>query len=303
MTNPSSPALLAADLTLAYPAETGKPALALDSVSLAVFPGQVFGLLGLPGSGKTSLLRAAAGRLAPQSGLVSVFGQPVCSGPNPAVRVWLQGDAVPNLEQLLGAELSATHSADLLGLLSALRMDPAALEKVPSLSHTQQAQVHLLPLLLDPRDLILLDEPSGLTPATALLLQDWLPDHVHAHAQTLVLATQHPAVIQTLCDRAAVFYRGQLVYEGAVESPPGPLTRSTYWVRLGGRMDGSAGSWPAGLSIRQEGDETVISGELPDQSALYGLIARARDLGLTLISVHREGTDPLDRWRERMENG
>ncbi|HEY3343569.1 MAG TPA: ATP-binding cassette domain-containing protein [Anaerolineaceae bacterium] len=303
MTNPTSPALLTTGLTLGYPTDHGNSAPALDAVSLAVFPGQIFGLLGLPGSGKTSLLRAAAGRLAPLSGQVSIFGQPVDHRLNPALSVWLQGDPEPDPGDVLAGGLPSTLSADAAQLIAALGMDPADLDQISNLPHTLQAQARLIPMLLDPRPLILLDEPSGLTTATALLLQDWLADHIHKHGRTLLLATQHPAVIQMLCDRAAVLHRGRLVYEGAVEPPPGPLAQSIYWLRLGGRMTSSIGSWPVGLTVRQERDETVISGEIADQAALYGLIARARDLGLTLISVQREGPDPVNRWRERMEKG
>ena len=47
--------------------------------------------------------------------------------------------------------------------------------------------------------------------------------------------------------------------------------------------------WFEGLTITQtETGETVLSGEVVDQSALFGLLARVRDLGLTLISVDSE---------------
>ena len=47
-----------------------------------------------------------------------------------------------------------------------------------------------------------------------------------------------------------------------------------------------------------EGDMTLLSGSLPDQSALHGLLERIRDLNLTLISVTCGGTSPQDSERE-----
>jgi len=50
--------------------------------------------------------------------------------------------------------------------------------------------------------------------------------------------------------------------------------------------------WFEGLSLRQLADgSTELSGDVADQSALYGLLSRARDLGLTLLSVSMESAD------------
>ncbi|HCY87475.1 MAG TPA: hypothetical protein DHV36_20240 [Desulfobacteraceae bacterium] len=48
-------------------------------------------------------------------------------------------------------------------------------------------------------------------------------------------------------------------------------------------------NWFAGMSIESKGSSTIITGLVPDQSALHGLIAKVRDLGLPLIRVERLG--------------
>ena len=57
-------------------------------------------------------------------------------------------------------------------------------------------------------------------------------------------------------------------------------------IRIKGRIDPSWTDWLGGLEVAHiaEGG-TLLSGALPDQAALYGLISRLRDLGLALISV------------------
>jgi len=66
-----------------------------------------------------------------------------------------------------------------------------------------------------------------------------------------------------------------------------------YEIRLAGHLDARWAAWFDGLAVRHESDgTTLISGPIADQAALHGLLQRVRDLGLPLVSVTRDGTDP-----------
>jgi hypothetical protein len=68
-----------------------------------------------------------------------------------------------------------------------------------------------------------------------------------------------------------------------------------YEIRTKGHLDSAWSDWFAGMkSTHLEGDETLLSGALPDQAALHGLLERIRDLNLTLISVSRGGPSTQD---------
>ena len=60
-----------------------------------------------------------------------------------------------------------------------------------------------------------------------------------------------------------------------------------YEIKIKGHLDRYWSDWFAGLDVTHlEGDETLLSGSLPDQAALHGLLERIRDLNLKLISVN-----------------
>ena len=59
-----------------------------------------------------------------------------------------------------------------------------------------------------------------------------------------------------------------------------------YEIRIGGYLDAQWQDWFDGMSVRLDADgTTLLSGPVPDQPALYGLLRKVRDLGLLLVSV------------------
>jgi hypothetical protein len=70
-------------------------------------------------------------------------------------------------------------------------------------------------------------------------------------------------------------------------------------IRVKGRIDADWSDWFEGLTVEPTGkDETVLRGDVIDRSALYGLLARLRDLGLELVSVDTSDLD--DQGKEPM---
>jgi hypothetical protein len=60
-----------------------------------------------------------------------------------------------------------------------------------------------------------------------------------------------------------------------------------YEVRVDGVLDGRWSEWFGGLQLSSQDDQTILSGTLPDPSALHGVLNKLFDLGLSVIAVHR----------------
>jgi hypothetical protein len=72
-------------------------------------------------------------------------------------------------------------------------------------------------------------------------------------------------------------------------APPGQRCR----IRLKGQLNPTWSAWFDGLAVTPEPNgETTISGQVPDQAALHGLLAKVRDLGLTIMSISIEQLAP-----------
>jgi hypothetical protein len=70
---------------------------------------------------------------------------------------------------------------------------------------------------------------------------------------------------------------------------------ATYEIRVAGHLGAEWVEWFDGLAITQEpGGDTLLTGSVADQSALYGLLRKVRDLGLTLLAVNLIAEDRSD---------
>jgi len=72
-----------------------------------------------------------------------------------------------------------------------------------------------------------------------------------------------------------------------------------YEIRVKGHLPQHWSEWLDGLTITHDPNgETILTGPLRDQAALFGVMMKARDLGLTLLSVNRGGSEPPSQGKE-----
>ena len=201
---------------------------ALDEVTLRVERGEVFGLLGPNGSGKTTMFRILSTLLRPSAGRVEIFSHDLASEPEAVRRLLGVVFQRPSLDPKLTVGENLRHHARLYGLRGAvlrercaemaarLGVDDRLGDRVETLSGGLQRRVELAKGLLHRPRLLLLDEPStGLDPAARREFMRQLHELRERDGVTVVLTTHYMEEAER-CDRVAIMDEGRLL---AVEAP------------------------------------------------------------------------------------
>ncbi|PRZ40559.1 ABC-2 type transport system ATP-binding protein [Antricoccus suffuscus] len=200
----------------------------LPDLSLTVPRGQVVGLLGPSGGGKSTLLRAIVGVQIVKSGTITVLGEPAGSR-NLRSRVGYVTQE-PSVFQDLTVRQNLAYFAKLVSaapnvvdeVLSSIDLDSHADSHVANLSGGQRSRVSLGAALVGAPELLILDEPTvGLDP---VLRRDlWELFHRLAGAGTTLLVSSHVMDEATRCHRLLLLREGKIL---ADETPNGLLEKT-----------------------------------------------------------------------------
>lgn len=194
---------------------------AVDGVSLHVTRGEVYGLLGTNGAGKTSTLEVMEGLARPTGGEVRVLGgDPVAdrSRVRPYTGIMLQSGGLPQaltVDETL-TMWAGTCSEPLLidDILRDVQLDHRRDVKVGSLSGGEQRRLDLACALVGDPSVLFLDEPTtGLDPESRRRVWELL-GALKARGVTMVLTTHYLEEAEQLCDRIAIMHRGRIEIEG-----------------------------------------------------------------------------------------
>ncbi|MBS2962230.1 ABC transporter ATP-binding protein [Actinocrinis puniceicyclus] len=203
--------------------------LAVDGLDLAVPPGAVFGFLGPNGSGKTTTIRMLMALIGPSAGRVELFGEPIPRAANrvlPRVGALIEGPAhypyltgAQNLARYDAADRSAdprTRTARVGEALERVGLSNASRKKAKAYSLGMKQRLGLAAALLQPRDLLVLDEPTnGLDPQGMREIRSLIKS-LAADGTTVFLSSHLLDEIEQVCTHAAVMSRGRLVTQGTV---------------------------------------------------------------------------------------
>ncbi len=207
--------------------------VALDGVSLRIGQGELFGLLGPNGGGKSTLFKILATLLRPSGGTARVLGHDVCQQPDAVRRDLGVVFQHASVDPMLTVEENIGHHGRLFGLrgarlraglervLSRLGLVDRRHDRVGTLSGGLQRRTELAKVLVVGARLLLLDEPStGLDPSARRELIAFLRELRDTDGITIVLTT-HDLDEAERCDRVAILDRGRVVGLDAPEALKG----------------------------------------------------------------------------------
>lgn len=194
---------------------------AVNEVSLTVAPGEVYGLLGTNGAGKTSTLEVMEGLARPSDGQVRVLGHDPAADRaqvRPHTGIMLQTGGLP--QALTVAETVAmwagtcSEPLPIDDVLRRVQLNHRRDVKVGSLSGGEQRRVDLACALAGNPSLLFLDEPTtGLDPESRRHVWELLRE-LNSAGVTMVLTTHYLEEAEYLCDRIAIMHRGRIEIEG-----------------------------------------------------------------------------------------
>jgi len=203
--------------------------VALGGVSLVVNRGEVFGLLGSNGAGKTTMIHVLTGILTPTEGTARVAGVDVVRDPLEVKRRIGYLPETPALyDRLTGMEY--------LQLIAGLRgMDPRSIDgrigrfsenldmtrhlhlRMGAYSKGMKQKISFMAAVFHRPDILFLDEPtSGLDPRYSEYMKDFIRGY-SKKGGTVFLSTHYTSFAQNVCTRVAVIHRGGVVGRGTVE--------------------------------------------------------------------------------------
>ena len=211
--------------------------LAVDDLTLQVPAGEIYGLLGHNGAGKSTAIGMMLGQVWPTSGEVSICGHDVTAHrrlalqkvgaifESPAFYDYLSGRR--NLE-ILSSYTAPTSRQRIQEVIEWVGLSGREHSKVRTYSHGMRARLALAQALLPQPELLILDEPSdGLDPEG---IHEMRLTILRLHRElrlTILLSSHFLSEVEQLCTRIAVLNRGRMVFEGSLAA-----TKQGAWIRL-----------------------------------------------------------------------
>jgi ABC-2 type transport system ATP-binding protein len=216
------------NLTKVYRDFWGRPKVqALKALDLKVFRGEIFGLLGPNGSGKTTTIKLLLGLLFPTEGEALIFNEPTTNVAKNERIGYLPEESY--LYKFLNAEetlqfygrlfkIPAGERNKRVGqLIDMVGLTAAKHRQLREYSKGMQRRIGLAQALINDPDLVILDEPtSGLDPIGCREVKDLIVA-LARRGKTVILSSHLLADVEDVCDRVVIYYGGKIQAAGTLK--------------------------------------------------------------------------------------
>ena len=243
---------------------------ALDSLSLSIAKGRIFGLLGPNGAGKTTLIRLLTCINTADSGEIRFLGHPLTAadvsnigylpeerGLYKKMKVSEQAIYMARLRGM--SRRDATES--LLSWFHKLGIESWWNRRVEELSKGMQQKVQFIVTVVHNPDFLIFDEPfSGFDPINAEQLKKEILE-LKEKGATIILSTHNMSSVEEICDDIALINKGKVIIEGAVNEVRRNFRQNRYHITFEGQPDSS--DLPAWMQlVGRTNDDTTTTWQL-----------------------------------------
>ena len=284
--------------------------LAVDSVSFSI-GGEIVGLLGHNGAGKTTIMKMLAGYLEPSAGRVRVDGVDVAEDPQQVQQglgylpencpVYPEMTVVDYLDYVAGLRAVRDRPRALREALAATDLGGRAFDAIGTLSRGYQQRVGVAQAIIHTPQLLILDEPTnGLDPSQTQHMRDLI--RRLAQDATVILSTHIMQEVEAVCDRVMILRAGRLAVDERLaalrESERVLLATDANAAAVAAAVDGFGTVLPRDHGFAVQFDAAADAGRTAELArrlvaggiAIHSLAAEKRDLE----AVFREVTSATD---------
>lgn len=218
---------------------------AVDDVSIAVMPGDIYGFIGHNGAGKTTLIRSVVGVADFDGGVITINGMSVADEPLACKTITAYVPDNPDVYDFLTGIQYLDYIADIFRVPAAVRYElikyyatelsltPALGDLISSYSHGMKQKVVLIGALLHEPKLLVLDEPFvGLDPEASYKLKG-LMQELTKRGSAIFFSSHVLEVVEKLCNKVAIIKDGHLMAEGLTEEVVGDTSLEAVFLGLG----------------------------------------------------------------------
>lgn len=219
---------------------------AVDSLTLHIQPGEVYGFIGHNGAGKTTTLKSIVGILKFESGQITIDGTSVVEDSLECKKKIAYIPDNPDLYEYMSGSKYLNFVADIFQISKEERdekiqkygdifeMTDHLAEPIASYSHGMRQKLAIISAWLHAPKLILMDEPFvGLDPKAAHLLKEMMREHCEKGG-AIFFSTHVLEVAEKLCDKVAIIKNGQLIKAGTMEEVKGDDSLEEVFLELEG---------------------------------------------------------------------
>ena len=256
---------------------------AVSKLDLAVYPGEIFGLLGQNGAGKTTTILMLLGLSEPTSGEANVMGlDPAWEPREVKRRVGYLPDAVGFYEDLTGRE-NLRYTARLNGLprdeaeeaidevLAQVGLTDRANDPVEQYSRGMRQRLGIADALVKSPDLLILDEPTtSIDPIGVIEILDLLRKLVDERGLAIMLSSHLLSQVQSVCDRIGIFAAGRLIGVGTVDELARQFGDGTAVIEVGLELPSAGRRGPRGDSAARDPRGRLCGARWPGQRHVAG---------------------------------